>query len=87
MVVKKPKTLTDSVEFVIKVSTILLIKGPRTPHSENILASLRQHLHTDYDIEFDTIRKSFTMVTDVAAVMARFAWSSVSSNIAQLGEG
>ena len=34
--VKKPKILKDTVELGTKVSTIMLIEGPKTPNAENI---------------------------------------------------
>ncbi len=77
-VIKKPQTLTDCQTFTIKTTTIALTQGPKIPNAANIRAALNEKLNENYGIEFSTMGKNFTFVTDDAAVMSSVAGKSFS---------
>jgi len=68
--------------YGIKTNTILFVEGPGKANAVNIKEMLDKNLQRDYGINFDTMHKTFTLVTDGAAVMAKMAGSSVSESIA-----
>ena len=76
------KTVIGNPEFEIKTTTALFLEGPEVPNAQNISSMLENNLQKDYGVEFNSIGKNFTLVTDGAAVMARMAGSSISTRIA-----
>lgn len=82
--VEKPCIGPNGSTFVLKNDTRLLQLGPANSNAENIRANLKHGLSRSYGLSLDDLSKTFTMVTDGAAVMARAAGSSVSRNIAPL---
>ena len=84
-VIKRPQTLTDSPTFTIKTTTIALTERPKIPNAANIRAALNEKLNENYGIEFSTMRKNFTFVTDGAAIMANVAGTSVNRSASEQG--
>jgi len=80
--IQKTSGLLAPPTFGIKTSTILFMEGPTVANADNIRGMLESSLEKEYGITLDTIQKTFSMVTDGAAVMAKTAGSSVSLNIA-----
>ena len=84
-VIKTPQTLTDSPTFIIKTTTIALTEGPKILNAANIRAALNEKLNENYGIEFSSMHKNFTFVTDGAAVMANLIRTSVSRSASEQG--
>jgi len=80
MAVRKAAGILATPTFGIETSTILFLEGPEVGNAENIRSLLDVNLQKEYGLDFNTIQKSFSMVTDGAAVMAKMAGSSVSLN-------
>ncbi len=79
--VQKGKTALERPTFSIISSTILLIEGPDVGSGTNKRALLDENLRSLYGVDFNSIQKQFTIVTDGEASMARMANSSVSSRV------
>ena len=79
-------SVMEAPKFGIKTSTILFLEGPSVANAANITSMLDENLRNHFGVDFNSIRKNFTIVTDGAAVMARVAVSSVSTRIATLDE-
>ena len=73
---KKVRAVLEPPSFETKSSTILFVEGPEVPSASNLRASLSDSLRLSYGVDFDTFQKTFIVVTDEAAVMAKMANSS-----------
>ena len=78
---EKTKTLLELPRFSIKDSTILFIEGPDVSSGANKRELLDKNLRLMYGVDFVSIQKQFTIVTDGEASVARMANSSVSSRV------
>ncbi len=74
-------TSFDEPIFKIKNKTLMLVEGPIVSCARNIRSVLDDNLMQKYDISLNAFQKSFTMVTDSAAVMDRVEYSSVSTDL------
>ncbi len=84
-IIRKPQTPTDSPIFTIRATSIVLVEGPNIPNAANIRACLNDKLINDCSIDFGTMQKNFTFVTDGGAVMANVAGSSISRSACDQG--
>ena len=78
---EKTKTLLELPRFSIKDSTILFIEGPDVSSGANKRELLDKNLRLTYGVDFDSIQKEFSIVTDGETSMARMANSSVISRV------
>ena len=68
-------------KFEIKESTISLLEGPHVANAANLRVLFSHQLKLKYEVDFNSIQKTFTVVTDGAAVMARMANTSMSRRV------
>ena len=79
----KGQTVLEVPRFCMRATTVLLTESPEVGNAVNVRAHLTQCLSSLYGIDFHSIQKTFTVVTDGAPVMARIANSSISTRHAQ----
>ena len=65
--------------FSIISSTVSFVEGPDVGSGANKRAIFDKNLRSLHGVDFNSIQKQFTIVTDGEASMARIANSSVSS--------
>ena len=73
----KGKTVLDPPQFCIKSSTALFVEGLEVPSASNLRERLSDALSSSYGVDFDSVQKTFRVVTEGAAVM--FKWQTVLS--------
>ena len=77
----EPKSVLEKPRFSIVSSTVLFIKGPDISSGANKRALLDENLRSSYGVDFNSVQKRFTIITDGEASMPRKANSSVRSRV------
>ena len=77
--IRKGKTVLERPRFSIISSTALFVEGPDVGSGSSKHGIFDENLRWLYGVDFTSIQKQFTFVTDGEASMARMANSSVSS--------
>ena len=73
MHIRKGKTALERPTFSIISSTVLFVEGPDVGSGANKRALFDENLRSLYGVDFNSIQKQFTIVTDGEASMARMA--------------
>ena len=60
----------------------MLLEGPNVANTANLRVLLSDQMKLKYEVNFNPIQKTFTVVTDGAAVMARMANTAASRRVA-----
>lgn len=84
--VVKRSGVIEPPQFKIKATTILFVEGPDFSTADNLLAYLNDQLQLTYGVGFHSIQKTFIVVTDGAAVMAKMVKSSVSTRLVEIDQ-
>ncbi len=82
LTIAEGRTVLERPSFTIKDSTILFLESPDVASGQNMRSCIDENLRAYYGVDFNSMQKQFTIVTDGAAAMARMANSSVSLRIA-----
>ena len=82
LTISEGRTVLERPSFTIQSSTILFLESPDVASGQNMRSCIDEKLRACYGVDFNSIQKQFTIVTDGAASMARMANSSVSLRVA-----
>lgn len=80
------ESVDKRVSFELVNKTLILHEKPDNGSASHIRTMISEELQRRYFMTLDDFQKSFTMVTDCAAVMARVANSSVSENVSPMSQ-
>ena len=84
--IEKGKTILEVPKFQQKDSTVLFVEAPDVASGVSMRAHLDNYLQLTCGVDFHSMQKRFTVVTDGAAAMARMTNSSVSSRTVERDE-
>lgn len=86
MHMQKGKAALGGSKFSITLNRVLFMERPDVGSGANMRAFIHENLRAVYGVEFNSITKEFTIVTDAEASIARMAISSVSSRVCPCDE-